>query len=47
LKSEIANLENKPNKTPEEEEELDNLKNKLKDSDEKTENNSSPTSYLP
>nr|CAG8453189.1 816_t:CDS:2 [Entrophospora candida] len=37
--------ENKSDKTPEEEEELDNLKNKIKDLDKKQE--SSPTSYLP
>nr|CAG8613584.1 15429_t:CDS:2 [Entrophospora candida] len=37
----------KPDKTSEEETELDNLRKKLKDLDKKTENNSPPTSYLP
>ena len=46
MEKEITNLENKPDKTSEEEEELGDLKKKLKDLDKK-ENNSPPTSYLP
>jgi len=42
LEQEITNLENKPDKTLEEEEELDNLKNKLKDLDGKSEEETLP-----
>jgi DNA repair exonuclease SbcCD ATPase subunit len=46
LEQEIADLENKLDKTSEEEEELDRLKEKLEGLDKKTENNP-PNSYLP
>jgi hypothetical protein len=47
LRYEIKELESKPNRTPKEEQELADLKDKIKKLEQENKNNNSPSSYVP